>query len=222
MPAYLQEYFMRFAILTLLFVLASCGGDDGELKKKNRMESESQLRAENENLAKKAESMESDLKRRHLFYQAIKGTYEGTIETKMGAFNIRLSFSPTLAPFETTRIRQLDEIASDLNLLALNVQIIQWNPNNENASVGCPGIAVRPDIEAGEITIPSSSECRNLYLIKISDRASQDQTQDLDSSMDLARQILNGDIRDVDSISGTIQPSTTAAVYKFIAHKVAE
>lgn len=215
---------MKSIFLLSLFLITACGkGDDDRLKEKTKSESESQLEAENENLGKKATEMEKDLSRRHLFYQAIKGVYEGTITTSNGTFNIRLTFSPTISPVTTTRTRQLDEIVSDLNNLALNTQVIQWDPNNVNASVGCPGTAVRPNIERGEVIIPSSADCKNLYTIKVTERSSTGtQSENNEMAARIARQVLRGDLREIDSLIGTIQPSTNASIFKFVANKVQE
>lgn len=212
---------MKYLFLISFLLITACGKGDDRMKEKSKMESESQLQAENENLSKKADAMEKDLTRRHLFYQAIKGIYEGSITTANGNFNIRITLSPSLPPIRSSRSRQLEEIVSDLNNLALNTQIIQWDPNNMNASVGCPGISVRPDIEKGEIIIPSSSDCKNLYNIKITERGFfGTQIENSNIANQIARQVLNGDLKEIDSITGTIQPSTNASMFKFVANKV--
>ena len=212
-----------FFLLAVTFLVGACGQNNERLKEKSQMERESQLRVENEGLSKKAEAMETDLTRRHRFYQAVKGVYEGSISTNLGTFNIRLTLSPSLPPVRTTRIRQLEEIASDLNGLTLNTQVVQWDPNNSNASVGCPGTAVKPDIEKGEIIIPSSELCKNLYIIKISERGFVGTSIENNvTALRVSTQVLKGDLNEIDSLTGTIQPSTNASVFKFVAHKVQE
>jgi hypothetical protein len=210
-------------IVSLLVLLAACGNGNERLKEKSEIESESQLRVENEGLAKKAEAMEIDLAKRHKFYQAVKGIYEGSIETNIGSFNIRITLTPSIAPIQTTRVRQLEEIASDLNNLTLNTQVVQWDPSNPYASVGCPGTSVKPDIENGEIVIPSSDACKNLYMIKITDREFIGSgLQNTEHARELSKQILRGDLRRIDSLVGSIQPSSTANIFKFVARKTEE
>ncbi len=198
----------------LVFSAIGCGQNDKRLKEKTKIEGDALKEVENTNLSQKAESMERDLQRRHRFYQAIKGNYEGTISTKSGNFNIRVTLSPSLPPVTVSRVRQLEEIASDLNNLMLNTQVVQWDPNSANSAVGCRVTNVRPNIEKGELTI-SAEGCPNLYQIKIADRGNG-------HPVSLANQILSGSLYDVDSLNGQIQPSTNANIYKFTAYKTQE
>lgn len=203
-------------ILSLLSLLTvSCSKGDERLKEKARIEGDTLRDVENSNLAQKAESMEKDLARRHLFYQAIKGNYEGTISTNAGTFNIRITLTPSLPPIRVNRVRQLEEISSDLNNLMLNTQVVQWDPNSSISAVGCRVSNVRPDIEKGELAI-SHESCPNLYLIKIADRGGST------SSNTIASWVLSGDMSEVDSLSGQIQPSTNANIFNFTAFKVQE
>lgn len=216
-------------ILYLMFIfysLVACSKNDDRLKEKASLESESatksQLSVENENLARKVEKMEQDLVKRHRFYQAVKGSYEGEIRTNLGTFNIRITLTPSLAPIPVNRVRQLEEIASDLNNLSLNAQVIQWDPNNTNSAVGCRMSGIRPDIVKGELAI-STESCPNLYLVKITERGfSSSSPENSEVATRVAAQILNGDILEIDSISGQVLPSTNASIFKFVANKVEE
>lgn len=203
-----------FILSLLSLLIVSCSNGDKRLKEKSRIEGDALKEVENQNLASKAEAMEKDLARRHRFYQAIKGSYEGTISTSLGSFNIRITLSPSLPPIAVNRVRQLDEIASDLNNLMLNTQVVQWDPNSANSAVGCRVSKIKPNIETGELTI-SDESCPNLYSIKISDRGAGDTTG-------LARDILRGNLFDVDSLVGQIHPSTNANIYQFSAFKISE
>lgn len=213
-------------MLAIFSTLIACSKNDDRLKEKAALESESsttsQIRVENDNLATKAEKMEQDLTKRHRFYQAVKGSYEGDIKTNLGTFNIRLTLTPSLSPIPVTRVRQLEEIASDLNGLTLNAQIVQWDPNNANSAVGCRMSGIKPDILKGELAI-STESCPNLYLIKITERGfSSSAVENAEVAARVAKQVLSGDIFEVDSISGQVQPSTNASIFKFVAHKVQE
>lgn len=202
-------------VITILsLALVGCGNGNKRLKEKTRIEGDTLRDVENKNLAEKAERMEKDLTRRHRFYQAIKGTYEGTISTSIGNFNVRVTLTPSLPPVRIDRVRQLEEISSDLNNLMLNTQVVQWDPNSTNSAVGCRVSNVRPNIETGELTI-SHESCPNLYQMKIADRGSND-------PIGLAAQILNAYTSDIDSLQGKILPSSNSSVYQFTAFKVQE
>lgn len=202
---------IAFAVL-----LVGCGGnDDKRLKEKTRMEGEALTGVENNNLAGKAASMEKDLTRRHRFYQAVKGTYEGTVTSSGGNFKIRITMSPSLAPVTVERSRQLEEIASDLNNLMMNTKAIQWDPSSELSGVSCTVSDIRPDIEKGEITIAKEG-CQNFYSLKIADAGTNT------FAPELAQLVLSNRVESVQSIEGKIQPATNAAIYRFTAYKVEE
>lgn len=221
-----QKMKTTICLLAILTTLMACSKNDDRMKEKAALESESstssQIRVENENQANKAEKMELDLTKRHRFYQAVKGTYEGDIKTNLGVFNIRITLTPSLAPTPLNRVRQLEEIASDLNGLAMNAQVVQWDPNNTNSAVGCRMSGIKPDIIKGELAI-STESCPNLYLIKITERGFvASSVENAEVALRIARQVLNGDLSEVDSISGQVQPSTNASIFKFVANKVQE
>src|SRR3989338_7944670 len=47
-----------------------------------RAQAEAELNTQNDNLTEKSQQMEADLATRQLFYQAIRGTYEGALRTE--------------------------------------------------------------------------------------------------------------------------------------------
>jgi len=203
-------------LLAALAVMSvACGNDNKRLKEKSRMEGEALTGVENNNLAAKAVAMEKDLTRRHRFYQAVKGTYEGTLDTSEGSFKIRITMSPSLAPIIVSRTRQLEEIAADLNNLMMNTKASQWDPGSNLSSVSCIVSDIRPDIEKGEITIAKEG-CQNFYSLKILDAGTNA------SSSELAQMVLKGDILSIQSIEGRIQPATNATIYRFTAFKIEE
>lgn len=208
---------MKTVILNaaLCLVVVACGNGNKRLKEKTRMEGETLTGVENTNLAQKARAMEKDLARRHRFYQAIKGDYEGTIQSSEGTFKVRVTLSPSLAPIATDRVRQLDEITADLNNLMLNTKVSQWDPGSNYSPVSCIVSNIRPDLEKGEVTI-SKEGCPNFYSMKISDPGTNS------TAASLAEQILEGRMTDVQVIEGKIQPATNAKVFRFTAYKVQE
>lgn len=165
----------RYVVLAIALIgLAGCEADKQGINEKAVIEgkatSEAGIQAENANLASKAREMETDLSLRHRFYQAVRGTFEGDLETNQGTYRIRLTLVPSLNPYRTPRTRQLDEIVSDLNNLYFNAQVVQWNASNPLSAVGCRVNGIRPDLVNGEITIAAEA-CPNLYSLRIADVA---------------------------------------------------
>lgn len=180
-------------------------------KAEGRAAAESGITAGNANLAAQAQLMEADLSTRHLFYQALKGTYEGSLSTDRGEFKIRITLVPSLPPIIFNRTRQLEEIASDLNNLFFHAQILQWNPASPQNAVGCRIENVKPDLIKGEISI-ASLNCPNLYQLRISDPAFANNSASQES-IATARAIREGKITELLEIRGEIHPTTNASIY---------
>ncbi len=188
-----------------------------QARAEGRAQAEEQLKLENGNLTAKATKMEEDLAKRHLFYQATAGTYEGAIETEEGNFNVRVTLVPSLTPFPVNRVRQLDEIAADINNLYLNAQIVQWSPDNTMTSVGCRVSNVRPDLVNGTISI-ASSECSNLYILNISN-VKATATRRATASKTVASDIYKKKVKTVSALVGEVRPTTNAAIYDLFANR---
>ena len=197
-----------------VIVLGGCQGDE-RLSQVSTLQTEAQLQAENENLAKKSKVMEEDLEKRHRFYQALKGKYEGSFQSEIGPINFRITFSPSLPPYKTDRVRQLEEVSSDLNNLYLNVQVIQWNPSSQTSAVGCRVSQVRPDIMNGEIIIASES-CSNLYRLRIGE-VNSGQEDGSSNARRMSEWIAARQMEKVEAIMGEVQPSTNASIYSVVA-----
>ncbi|MGE4234106.1 MAG: hypothetical protein AB7F43_12330 [Bacteriovoracia bacterium] len=218
---------MRGAFLILCILFVGCQGNERLSEKasiEGKASADAQIAAENENQAKRSAEMESDLALRHNFYQAVKGTYEGGMvleeaettgkpDDQKEEFKIRLLLVPSLPRYNAKRVRRLEEIASDLNTLSLNVQIIQWNPKNKLSAVGCRIENVRPDIVSGEINI-ASANCPNAFRLRLAD------TANLRNSETVALDAKDGRISSVSDLEGEVLPSTNAAVYKLSAKRV--
>lgn len=204
-----------FCILGGTLLLSGCQGDE-RLSEVSTVQTEAQLQATNENLAKKSKGMEDDLAQRHRFYQALKGKYEGSFQSEIGEINFRITFSPSLPPYQTNRVRQLEEVTADLNNLYLNIQVIQWNPSASTSAVGCRVSQVRPDIKNGEITIASES-CPNLYRLKIAEMSNASSEDIVAQSRRISQWISDGRMDRVEAVIGEVQPSTNAAIYSVVA-----
>lgn len=179
-----------------------------------RASAEAELAVQNGNLFRRAAEMEEDLVRRQRFFQATRGTYEGTMTTDQATFNIRMTLVPSLPPYSANRTRTLDELTHDLTNLYFNVQVVQWNPKNTLSAVGCRVQSVRPDIVNGLIQI-ASENCPNFYSIKIADPSAPDAKPDM-----VAASAREGRLSSVPELRGEVQPTTNASVYKFSAVKI--
>ncbi|MCC7442685.1 MAG: hypothetical protein IT285_13705 [Bdellovibrionales bacterium] len=213
-------YVLSMVLATIL--VGGCGQGDDRLVEKAKIEgeagAEAALTAENENLATKARAMEADLARLHRFYQAVKGTFEGTLQTEAGAYKIKIVLAPSLPPYTTDRVRQLDEIVSDLNNLHLKVQVVQWHPSNPLSAVGCRVENIKPDTINGEVTI-ASENCANLYALTIAADGVSSVTDHSTDAGALAHAVLSGNVDKVNAIRGDVHPSTNASVYPLIVRR---
>lgn len=180
-------------------------------KAEGRAQAETGIDASNANLSAKAQLMEADLATRHLFYQALKGTYDGSLTTEQGEFKIRITLVPSLPPVAFNRTRQLEEIAADLNNLFFHAQVLQWNPASPQNAVGCRSENVKPDLVQGEISI-ASLNCPNLYQLRIFDAAFASSITEQES-IETARAIREGKITKLSEIRGEVHPTTNAAIY---------
>lgn len=172
---------------------------------------------QNRNLAEKAKEMEGDLSLRHLFYKSVGGVYEGSFRlgnTSSQEYRIRITLVPSLSPYQSNRVRQLDEISYDLSHLFFNAQVVMWNPENELSAVGCRVKEIHPDLVNGSVAI-ASSDCSNLYSFQIEEET---QSQpDLENSKRLAALIREGKLDSISAIRGVIQPTTNARRFQFRA-----
>jgi hypothetical protein len=204
----------------LIASILGCGQGNDRLIEKARLEgkeaAEAGINSQNENLASRASTMEADLTRRHRFFQAVAGTYEGTMPTDSGAFNIRLTLVPSLPPTPTSRVRPIEEITHDLTNLYFNVQIVQWNPSTPLSAVGCRIESVRPDIVNGTIQI-ASVNCPNFYAFELSDAGAPES-----NARALAQGVTEGNLSNVSAVRGEVRPTSNATVFTFSAAKVSK
>jgi len=181
-------------------------------KERAAAEQEGANKVENDNLAKKAEIMESDLASRHLFYNSIEGEYAGSLAVDDEAYNISFTFTRSLPPYQGNRVRQLSEIENDLNNLFFNVQISQWHPSDETAAFICSVSGIRPNMTDGTLVV-ISTECRNLYNLFLSEGNKAPNKGLLAKS--IASQVKSGNLANVEFLTGTAQLSSSAKTYSF-------
>lgn len=204
--------------------LSGCQGDE-RITEVSSKETQAQLEQERIFSETRSIEMENDLAKRQAFYQAVAGTYEGTMTGDRGAFQVRIILVPSLPPYVSTRVRLPEEVASDLNSLYLNVQIVQWTDGNLASASGCRLDQVRPDMREGRLHF-SSTDCPNFYALQISDgtfglreRGQNQQAVDRQSS-NLAGNLLNGNSDPIQRLFGEMQPTTYAGVYTLTVNRV--
>lgn len=209
-----------FILLTACLNLLGCADQSLEnFKERAKAEQEGSNKAENENLEKKARAMEADLTRRHTFYSALEGEYEGALNIGQDSYKIKFTFARSIPPYTDNRTRQLSEIENDLNNLFFYMQIVQWHPNDQSAAVGCRVSGIRPNMTDGTLTV-ASTDCPNLYSILLSDKENANLTDKLTNAKTVAKKVKDLDLKDVPYLVGTIQPSTVAEKYSFTVRKL--
>ena len=215
---------MKFLVLLLLpFLLVSCGKKDSkDLEEKTHRE----LVVANENLDRRATFVEADLSRKQLFYMALEGTYEGSFMAGEKEFKTRLTFIPSLPPYESNRVRTLEEVTADLNNLSFAIQSTHWNSKGTAVAAGCIFGQVKPDYDNGQV-VAASENCANIYKINIYD-SSNISNSDLpvktsevfEKSQVLAKKILTKELLKVDEIYVVIQPTLIAKTFVAILKRV--
>jgi len=224
-------------ILPLLLVfMAGCNEGDERLKEIASLEGEESARkqvgVENENIRKWSSEMEQDLERRQRFFTALKGTFEGVLKSGNQEFRMRVKLFPSIPPYQSDRVRRIDEVTFDLVNLYFNIQVLYWDSTDNLASAGCRFENVRPDLENGQINL-ASENCPNFFSFNITDIPLNEETnveeQDisgvLKSALDgdsrrLAGEILDAKTSRTNNIVGEMQGTINSAVYLFSLKRV--
>ncbi len=217
----------------VLAVFTGCQGDE-RLKEKAELEgranADEQVKAEKKYLEERAQEMEADLSQRQRFYIATSGVYEGTMKIAGGQdiSKVRLTFTPSLPPYNSNRIRTMEEIASDLNNLYFNVQVTQWSDVGDMKAAlafGCVFENVRPDLKTGQINL-AASECTSVYRLNLSDELDVVSPVDVKSRRErgirLAEDILENRETNVTAMRGVRQVTNAARIFELSAKKIDE
>lgn len=221
-----RHFKILFPVLTLAMgtLLSGCQGDE-RIAEVSAKETQAQLEQERRFTEGRSIEMENDLLKRQGFYQAIAGTYEGTMTGDRGSFQVRITLVSSLPPYVSTRIRLPEEVAADLNNLYLHAQIVQWTDGNLASASGCRLDQVRPDMKEGRLYF-SSTDCPNFYSLQISDgsfglREREQNRIGVDRlSSNLAGDLLNGRTDPVSRLFGEMQPTTYAGIYTLSVNRV--
>lgn len=206
--------------------LSACNGDEyGGLKEKIKVETQQA----NDLIAERSRVMEADLDRRQRFYQNVAGEFEGDFSIDGKPYAIRVMFTPTVFPVATARSRLPEEISRDLNDLAFDVHVVQWNKALPDSSWGCTAENIRGNLESGQISIVVEEPCTFSYSFAI---AANDEDLERVTLQDrvlafmrgrstiLAADLLDGSSETVEELVGVIRPSLRPAQFYFRAPRI--
>lgn len=232
-----MKYIKRMLVAGLVLQAFAVGCNEGNerLLEQARLEGQQAARegveAENENLRRRAAQMEEDLERRHRFFEAISGLYEGILTSPSGdRYSIRITFSPSLPRYpESNRARTLEELSFELNELHLNAHVVewltmQWEEPTDLAS-GCAFEGIRPDLIKGTIFLVSR-DCEKSYTLYLSEldpatRAVVAQEYPVDLSRSLASRVVAGQLPVVEGLTGMRQSSLSSRRFGVTVRKTA-
>jgi len=217
-----------FLTLSLVGILGCQVNEEAEFKERTSSAGKYSMQGGFEAENERALLMEADLARRHRFFQATKGTYEGRFQTEAGLFNIRVTLIPSLPPYpkDSNRIRTEKEVESDLMSLHFRVRMLQWNPQNPLSAVSCQD-EMHPDMNRGEIEI----NCENRYKLLFSDASSikalkdlelLDENQEKEQAVVMAQAVLEGKLETILQLHGLVEPGTNASRYEFLVNRITQ
>ncbi|MES2965300.1 MAG: hypothetical protein V4760_15545 [Bdellovibrionota bacterium] len=156
-----------FLIIGVVAAIAGCA-EQSEQKYKDKAALEAKAGAEGETAEtnRRAQQMEADLARIQNFFEAVKGTFEGTMQTPSGSrFRVRFTISPTIQRYEGTRIRTPDEIAFEINNVSLDVLENTTTISDSSISFGCQYKSLRPTVDSGSFRL--SNDCPRSFAVTL-------------------------------------------------------
>ncbi len=207
------------SIALLLGACAQKDQDDSRLQEKIAIEQKQANEVDQEALRKKAITMESDLRTRYRFYQAVANVYEGQFQIGSSEFIARFTTVPSISLYKSDRIRTVEEVTQDLANLSLSAQILIWNKKSELSATGCIFESVRPELQSGVISL-INRECPNLFSVSASNGNPSVEGGDLGTvSRGIAEKVLSGELSSIDELTVTMQPTNNAQLQKFVLKK---
>lgn len=226
-----MKWMICLAVGGLAF-LSGCQDDVDRLKARTAIESresaDREIEAQKAFLDAQAQEMEKDLARRHRFYQAVSGTFEGKAFAPESGISrdwrVRILISPTLEPYRTDRIRRPEEVAFDLNNLALSVHLLMWtgtkSPEGDfsETATGCIFVGIRPSLESGAIHLkgPDCTFSTSIYLSEEGEFNADEQPAVIrDQSTQISAQVLDGGMDLVHALRGVRQASGRSIPFRF-------
>ncbi len=201
--------------ITLLSIVGCSKGGDERIAEQENIRSREQVNAQNENNREWADKMEKDLNKRKYFIKSIEGTFAGDLTVEEIDFVIKAMISPSIPISFSDRTRTLQEINYELENMAINLHIKLENPRVSNSAVSCTIEGYKPDVDKGMINIISES-CKNIFKLLLSDDLNQLDREILyrDAS-ELARDLKQNNISQIDILSGFFESSVSTKEYQF-------
>jgi len=121
---YFNNVFLFSAMMLSTLLLVGCGSDNARLRERAQIEGEESAKksVEIETRARedRVQRAEAELQRKLLFYNALEGKYA---VTDQNGWELELNVLSTLAYFKTDRVRTEEEVKSDLDRLALKIDM---------------------------------------------------------------------------------------------------
>lgn len=200
-------------LLSLGFIACDKKSSTDGTYKRARAEEE----AGNDNLARKAQLMEQDLRRRYRFYSGISHAYLAQFQINERQYRARMIFSPTRHIVDAGRTRTLEEIQDDLDNLFLNVKVSIWDEEGTIGTPGCTFEKMSPDIMTGKIELISSG-CPLSYSLRLT---TPDTTREQRNEVSrlLAEALRNGDEDKIDFIHVSSSSTYNPNGYEFLLER---
>ena len=123
-----MRYLIILNLLFLSILFSGCQDEDQALREQTSKVGKAEREGERLEENATALRMEADLQRRYRFYKSLQGSYAGVLQTAKGQLKVTVDLYLVHPPYPSNpnRIRTIEEVAHDLNGLALNVFINQW------------------------------------------------------------------------------------------------
>lgn len=207
-------------LLSSIYLLAvSCGKSQGNdrLTEKAYIEGKAGLQGQTEAQQLKAEELEADLEYRYRIIEALTGTFEGSVSTERGTYNVRVLTSSSLPKIKLIRKRLPEEVLNDLNKLSMNTQIIMWREGMPQGAIGCLSTGNIPNLKKISYTV-ASDQCPGLYFFE----GAVDKNSASLTSEELSSAVTEGKITKVDNIKLKIQPTSNAQQLNLVLTRAAE
>jgi len=204
------------SIIVLVLFAVSCSDGEEGLKEQTLIQTNEEIRAQNENQEMWATKLAEDLEIRRTFIDAIEGEFEGSFLLRGSSFKVRLIITPTIPAYTVNRTRTLPELEYELQNLGINIHVIQWNPDTQLSGVSCVIEGIKPNIERGLIDIVTENCKKNTYKFYLAD----DLTSESDLSVEgqnVANLVRNRQIRYVQVLKGKLRSNAT--VYNLILER---
>ncbi|MCO4794752.1 MAG: hypothetical protein KC493_13620 [Bacteriovoracaceae bacterium] len=197
-------------IMVIFILFASCSDGEKGLKEQSFIQTNEEIRAQNENQEVWAAKLSADLKVRRTFIDAIEGEFEGSFDLRSSSFKVRLVIIPTIPAYEVNRSRTLSELEYELQNLGINVHVIQWNPDTDLSGVSCILEGIKPNVGKGIIDLITENCKKNTYKFFLAEDLSSDSDIQTEGQ-NTAALVRSGQIKYVQALKGKLR--SNARVY---------